>query len=156
MKKTSKFIAVVMTASMSLGLLAGLTFVSPKKAEAVNPIVQDVYTADPAPMVCSDGRLYVYTSHDEDATKNGFFTMDNWKCYSTTDMVNWTDHGTILGYEDFSWAKDNSSWACQCVERDGKFYMYVPINAKNGTTAIGVAVADSPTALLRIRLANRL
>jgi hypothetical protein len=71
--------------------------------------------------------------------------MDNWKCYSTTDMVNWTDHGTILGYEDFSWAKDNSSWACQCVERDGKFYMYVPINAKNGTTAIGVAVADSPT-----------
>lgn len=116
-----------------------------KEAKAVNPIVQDVYTADPAPMTCSDGRLYVYTSHDEDETLNGFFTMNDWKCYSTTDMVNWTDHGTVLSYHEFEWAKENSSWACQCIERNGKFYMYVPINAKNGQTAIGVAVADSPT-----------
>ena len=47
-----------------------------KEAKAVNPIVQDVYTADPAPMTCSDGRLYVYTSHDEDETWNGFLTMN--------------------------------------------------------------------------------
>lgn len=145
MKKTSKLTAVVMTATMSMGLLAGVAYVEPKKAEAVNPIVQDVYTADPAPMVCSDGRLYVYTSHDEDEIIGGFYTMNDWKCYSTTDMVNWTDHGTVLGYQDFEWAKSNSSWACQCVEREGKFYMYVPINEKGGQTAIGVAVADSPT-----------
>ena len=66
----------------------------PKDALAVNPIVQDVYTADPAPFAAPDGKLYVYTSHDEDDTKNGFFTMYDWKCYSTEDMVNWTDHGT--------------------------------------------------------------
>lgn len=116
-----------------------------KQAEAINPIVQDVYTADPAPMACSDGRLYVYTSHDEDETLNGFYTMNDWKCYSTSDMINWTDHGTVLSYHDFEWAKENSSWAGQVVERNGKFYFYVPINAKNGQTAIGVAVGDSPT-----------
>lgn len=116
-----------------------------KKAEAVNPIVQDVYTADPAPMVCSDGRLYVYTSHDEDETLNGFYTMNDWKCYSTADMVNWTDHGTVLSYKEFEWAKENSAWAGQVVERNGKFYFYVPLNDKKGTTAIGVAVGDSPT-----------
>ena len=118
----------------------------PKDALAVNPIVQDVYTADPAPFAAPDGKLYVYTSHDEDDTKNGFFTMYDWKCYSTEDMVNWTDHGTPLGYEDFSsWAKENSSWAGQVTYRDGYYYYYVPINHKNGTNAIGVGVSESPT-----------
>lgn len=37
---------------------------------AQNPIVQTCYTTDPAPMV-HDGRLYVYTGHDED--KADFF-----------------------------------------------------------------------------------
>ena len=32
---------------------------------ADNPIVQTIYTADPAPMVYKD-TLYVYTGHDED------------------------------------------------------------------------------------------
>lgn len=137
-----KVIALVLSMSVTASLTPCNII---KDVKAVNPIVQDVYTADPAPMTCSDGRLYVYTSHDEDETINGFFTMNDWKCYSTTDMVNWKDHGTVLSYHEFEWAKDNSSWACQCIERDGKFYMYVPINHKNGTTAIGVAVADSPT-----------
>lgn len=130
---------------MLIGAMAVGSMMPVQRASAVNPIVQDVYTADPAPMVCSDGRLYVYTSHDEDETINGFFTMNDWKCYSTTDMVNWTDHGTVLSYHEFEWAKENSSWAGQVIEKDGMFYYYVPINAKNGQTAIGVAVSDSPT-----------
>ncbi len=134
------------TKLMLLVVLACCTFIfAEDKAEAVNPVVQDVYTADPAPMVCSDGRVYLYTSHDEDETINNFFSMNDWKCYSSDDMVNWTDHGTVLSYHEFDWAKENSSWAGQVVERDGKFYFYVPINAKNGVTAIGVAVSDSPT-----------
>lgn len=142
MKEKSKFISKVIGFAAA-GCLAA--FVLPYTISAMNPIVQDVYTADPAPMVCSDGRLYVYTSHDEDETVGGFYTMNDWKCYSTDDMVNWTDHGTVLSYHEFEWAKENSSWAGQVVEKDGKFYYYVPINAKNGQTAIGVAVGDSPT-----------
>lgn len=110
---------------------------------ADNPIVQTNYTADPAPMVYND-TCYVYTSHDEDKIVNNFFTMNDWKCYSSKDMVNWTDHGTILAYTDFSWAKGDA-WAGQCIPRNGKFYFYVPLTAKSGGTAIGVAVSDSPT-----------
>ena len=110
---------------------------------ADNPIVQTVYTADPAPMV-HDGICYVYTSHDEDVIVRNFFTMNDWRCYSTTDMVNWTDLGSPLSYKEFSWARDNSSWAGQCIPRNGKFYYYVPINRQRGGNAIGVAVSDNP------------
>jgi arabinoxylan arabinofuranohydrolase len=110
---------------------------------AQNPIIQTNYTADPAPMV-HKGTVYVYTTHDEDKTVRNFFTMNDWRCYSTTDMVNWTDHGAILNYQDFTWARGDA-WAGQCVPKNGKFYFYVPINQKNGGNAIGVAVSDSPT-----------
>lgn len=106
-----------------------------------NPIIQTTYTADPAPMVYND-RLYVYTTHDED--ESTWFNMNNWRVYSTQDMVNWTDHGAILSYTDFEWAKGDA-WAAQCVEKNGKFYLYVPaISKTNNRGAIGVAVADSP------------
>jgi len=34
-------------------------------AQAQNPIIQTIYTADPAPMVYKD-TVYLYTGHDED------------------------------------------------------------------------------------------
>ena len=110
---------------------------------AENPIVQTIYTADPAPMVDGD-TLYVYTSHDEDGST--YFTMDDLMCYSTTDMVNWTDHGAVMTSADFSWAKENTLWASQVIKRNGKYYAYVPIERSSGQgPAIGVAVSDSPT-----------
>ena len=107
---------------------------------AQNPIVQTNYTADPAPLVY-DGKVYLYTSHDEDDST--WFTMNDWRLYTTEDMVNWTDHGTVLSYKEFDWAQRNA-WAPVTVERAGKFYMYVPITDRNGKNGIGVAVADSP------------
>lgn len=113
---------------------------------AVNPIVQTKFTTDPAPMVCND-TLYIYTGHDERGAD--FFWMQDWRVYSTTDMVNFTDHGSPLAIEDFAWA-DDRAWAPQCVERDGKFYLYVPLHSKlSGTMAIGVAVGDTPTGPFR-------
>jgi hypothetical protein len=123
-----------------LALVVSLAMAGPCLAD--NPIVQTHYTADPAPMVHND-RLYVFTSHDEDVTVRNFFTMNDWRCYSTTDMVNWTDHGTPLAYTDFSWARGDA-WAGQVIPRDGKFYYYVPVNKKNAGNAIGVGVADTP------------
>jgi len=115
----------------------------PSKLKADNPIVQTNYTADPAPMV-DKGTVYLYTTHDEDKTVRNFFTMNDWRCYSSTDMVNWTDHGAIFNFKDFSWARGDA-WAGQCVFRNGKYYFYVPVNQKNGGNAIGVVVSDSPT-----------
>lgn len=105
-----------------------------------NPIIQTNYTADPAPMVYAE-RVYLYTSHDED--ESTWFTMDDWRLYTTDDMVNWTDHGSVLHYKDFNWAQKNA-WAPAAVERDGKFYLYVPITDRNNQNGIGVAVGNSP------------
>jgi arabinoxylan arabinofuranohydrolase len=109
-------------------------------ASADNPIVQTLYTADPAPLVY-DGRMYVFTGHDEDQLVNDFFTMNDWRVYSTADMVNWTDHGSPLGYKSFSWSSGDA-WAGQVINRNGKFYYYVPTN-RNGGKVLGVAVADN-------------
>lgn len=110
-------------------------------ARAQNPIVQTQYTADPAPMVYN-GKMYLYTSHDED--QSTWFVMNNWKLYTTEDMVNWTDHGAIASYKTFDWATGDA-WAIQVVERNGKFYLYAPIKSRDkGRSALGVAVADSP------------
>ncbi len=117
-----------------------------------NPIVQTYYTADPAPMV-HDGTVYLYTSHDEDSTVNNFFTMYDWRCYSSTDMVNWTDHGAVASLKNFAWLdKTNGAWAPQCIGRDGKFYLYVPIHGEG----ISVLVADSPTGPFTDPLGKRL
>lgn len=110
---------------------------------ADNPIVQTIFTPDPAPMVYND-ICYVYTGHDEDNLVNNFFTMNEWRCYSSTDMVNWVDCGSPMSYSTFSWAKGDA-WAGQCIPRNGKFYFYVPITQKTGGMAIGVAVSNSPT-----------
>jgi len=110
--------------------------------KAQNPFVQTWCTSDPAPMV-HDGTMYVYTGHDEDGAD--FFWMQEWRVYSTTDMVNWTDHGSPLALESFSWA-DDRAWASQCVARNGKFYWYICAHSKlSGGMAIGVAVGNSPT-----------
>ena len=111
-------------------------------AKAQNPFVQTWCTSDPAPMV-HNGTMYVYTGHDEDGAD--FFWMQEWRVYSTQDMVNWQDHGSPLALETFLWA-DDRAWAGQTIERDGKFYWYICAHSKisNGM-AIGVAVSDSPT-----------
>jgi len=115
-------------------------------AMAQNPFVQTWFTSDPAPMV-HDGTMYVYTGHDEDGAD--FFWMQEWRVYSTQDMVNWQDHGSPLALESFSWA-DDRAWASQTIERDGKFYWYICAHSRlSRGMAIGVAVSDSPTGPFR-------
>lgn len=115
-------------------------------ARADNPIVQTIYTADPAPLV-HNGRVYLYTGHDEDGST--WFTMKEWRVYSSEDMVNWTDHGSPMSLATFSWASQDA-WAGQAVYRNGKFYWYVPVvNRATGRMAIGVGVSDSPTGPFR-------
>ncbi|KAH6854282.1 putative glycosyl hydrolase [Chaetomium sp. MPI-CAGE-AT-0009] len=106
-----------------VALLGGVT-------RADNPIVQTIYTADPAPIVYN-GRVYLYTGHDEDGSTT--FTMRDWHVFSSTDMVNWQHHGSPLSLATFSWASANA-WAGQLIPRNGKFYCM----------AIGVAVGDTP------------
>ena len=140
-----------MTMKRKITLFAALTMTLGGMAQ--NPFVQTWYTSDPAPMV-HDGTMYVYTGHDEDNAD--FFWMQEWRVYSTQDMVNWQDHGSPLALESFSWA-DDRAWAAQTIERNGKFYWYICAHSKltNGM-AIGVAVSDSPTGPFRDALGKPL
>jgi arabinoxylan arabinofuranohydrolase len=111
--------------------------------DAENPTIQTIFTADPAPLV-HNGTVYLYTSHDEDDARA--FKMIDWRLYTSTDMVNWTDHGAIASLATFPWARQNNdAWAPQVVERNKKFYLYVPISVPGEPKGvIAVAVSDKP------------
>jgi len=127
-----------MNISKILLLCSGCGLLNCLNVNAQRPIIQTKYTADPAPMVYND-TVFLYTTHDEDDAEG--FKMQDWLLYTSTDMVNWTDHGVVASLKSFDWVKrDNGAWAEQVVERNGKFYMYCPIHG-NG---IGVLVSDSP------------
>ena len=134
------------------GLTVAILFIASPLGHlnAQTPIIQTKFTADPAPMV-HKGMVYLYTTHDEDSAPEGMagFRMKEWLLYTSTDMVNWTDHGTIADLYNFKWADpavsgwggfENGAWAPQCIERNGKFYLYCPVQGRG----IGVLVADSP------------
>ena len=109
-----------------------------------NPVITNLFTADPAALVYN-GRVYLYTGHDEAPVGGASYVMNNWCCFSSSDMMNWTYHGAPLAVSNFSWAKADA-WASQCVYKGGKFYWY--ICAEHRTIpgkAIGVAVSTSPT-----------
>jgi arabinoxylan arabinofuranohydrolase len=104
-----------------------------------NPLIRHIFTADPSARVFDD-QLYVYTSHDEDnADANQHFYMINWHVFSTSNLTDWVDHGAFFSLDDISWAK-KQAWAPDCVERNGKYYFYYPVEQ----TKIGVAVSNSP------------
>jgi beta-xylosidase len=129
-------IAVMNPRSLALGL-AGCALLAPAAATGGNPIVTDLFTADPEARVFGD-RLYVYTSHDlPEAT---YWDMIDWRLLSTTDLVHWQDHGAIFSLKGFSWAKQ-WAWAPDCVRANGKYYLFLPVDR----TKIGVAIADLPT-----------
>ncbi|EOR96205.1 putative glycoside hydrolase, family 43 [Arcticibacter svalbardensis MN12-7] len=109
-----------------------------------NPIIKHKYTADPAAIVYKD-KVYIYTGNDVAPAGKSSYVMHDWLCFSSSDLVNWTEHPIPLRVTDFKWAQDDT-WASQVIERNGKFYWYVAV--EHGTIhvkSIGVAVSDSPT-----------
>jgi len=123
------------------GMLTGLVFLLAASASAENPIIQTKFTADPAPIVWKD-TVFLYTTRDNDnATAHGGFQMTDWMLYTSTDMVNWQDHGIIATLKNFTWGPQaNGAWAPQVIPRNGKFYFYAPLHGKG----IGVLVGDTP------------
>jgi arabinoxylan arabinofuranohydrolase len=121
-------------------LLMVSLFIHPCFAD--NPIIQTCFTADPAPLVY-ENTVYVYVGHDSASAPNDGYLMRAWKCYSSNDMVNWTDHGVVLPTSVFGWSGGEAD-AAQVVYRNGTFYYYISTNASGGV-ALGVAVSKNPT-----------
>lgn len=142
-----------MTKKFSVLTIIFLSIIS-SVSVAQNPIIQTKFTADPAPMVYKD-TVYLYTTHDENNAGPGMgkFLMKDWLLYTSTDMVNWTDHGVVASLKDFTWGRqDNGAWAHQCIERNGKFYLYCAVQG----SGIGVLVADSPYGPFKDPIGKRL
>jgi hypothetical protein len=116
------------------------------------PVIPGLF-ADPH-IASFNGRFYLYPTTDGYAGWSGTY----YKAFSSTDLVNWTDHGVILDHgRDVSWA-DNSAWAPAVATRNGRFYLYFSGGAATGNTAkqLGVAVADTPTGPFRDALGRPL
>ncbi|KAK0643992.1 glycosyl hydrolase [Cercophora newfieldiana] len=146
--KANSILRGLATAGILLGAILDV-------ARADNPIIQTLYSTDPAPLVWNN-TVWLFTGHDENGAKN--YDMRDWRLYSSTDMVNWRDWGVMLSLKSFSWAKADA-WAGQVVERGGKFYYYVTATKTSGGYAVGIATSDSVTgpykdALGRHLLAN--
>jgi arabinoxylan arabinofuranohydrolase len=103
------------------------------------PIASHRYLADPTPLVTKD-RVYIYCSNDDESPVEGSYNIPNVICVSSSDMKNWTDHGSVFrASEETKWAK--KTWAPGAIERDGRFFLYFG----NGGGNIGVVAGDTPT-----------
>ena len=121
---------------------------------AQNPLNfgSNIKTADPSAHVWADGRIYLYTSHDEECQPD--FYMKDWHVFSSEDLVSWKDHGAVLSVKDLQWA-DNYAWAPDCALKDGQYYFCFPAGTgmkdrvnpekSNKWMGIGIAVSDNPT-----------
>jgi hypothetical protein len=139
------FIGGNMKHIFSILLLTAFVFNSITNAYAANPIIKDYFTADPAALV-HDGKVYLYTGHDQAQTNGDFFVLKEWNIFSSTDLKNWELEGS-LPRTAFTWAKNDSAWASQAIEKDGKFYWYVTVlnnDPNDRGYAIGVAVSGHP------------
>jgi arabinoxylan arabinofuranohydrolase len=105
-------------------------------SNAQNPVIRHPFTADPSLHQWSDGKFYIYGSHDKDVL--GKWDMEDYHVFSSENLVNWKDHGVVLHNSQTPW--DGPFWAPDAAEKNGKFYFYFPEGAH-----IGVAESDSPT-----------
>ena len=129
-----------------------------KKDGENNVLWTQRFGADPGFMVYKD-RLYVYTTNDafeydnNGQMKENSYDVQTINCFSSADLVNWTDHGAIpvagrnngvgaAKWASFSWAPD-AAW--KTINGKDKFFLYFADSAGG----IGVLEADSPVGPFR-------
>jgi hypothetical protein len=111
-----------------------------------NPVLEGFY-ADPQILYSQKtNKFYLYPTSDGFASWGGYY----FKAFSSDNLVEWTDEGTILNMQkgDVAWA-DGNAWAPAIVEKlvDGQykyFYYFSGNPVAGGGKQIGVAVADDP------------
>jgi len=115
-----------------------------------NPIITSIFTADPSARVWSDGRIYLYPSHDIFPSR-GSDLMDKYHVFSSDNMVDWVDEGEILRADDVPWGRPEGGfmWAPDAAYKDGTYYFFFPHPSEtnwNNSWKIGVATSSQPDA----------
>lgn len=136
----------------SILLIASTIFLG-AKLSAQNPIITNMYSADPTARVFGDS-VYLYPSHDILATPGhgrvGWFCMEDYHVFASKNLSDWKDDGIVVSQTSVPWTKPDaySMWAPDCIERNGKYYFYFPATPDSSYGrgfAIGVAIADKPS-----------
>ena len=112
-------------------------------AMAQNPIVPTgTYMADPSAHQWKDGKVYVYGSRDE---KPNHYCSAHYDVLSSEDIVHWTVHkntfSSVSPNDEVSYS-DKALYAPDCIEKDGKFYLFYCL--EGGGADEGTAIATSP------------
>ncbi len=109
-----------------------------------NPLVRHIGAADPDVHVW-DGVVWMYCSQDhqrQEGDRGNYDHMDGYHAFSSTDMINWTDHGEVLHTRDIPWAHGGWLFAPGAAHKNGKYYIYFPVKDKEKKWKVGVAVSD--------------
>jgi beta-xylosidase len=127
------------TAAIALLSLQPVLAQNDKKETSGNPIFPGWY-ADPEAIVF-DKEYWVYPTFSAPYEKQVHFDA-----FSSTDLVNWKKHASILDTSAVKWAKI-AMWAPSIIKKDNKYFFFFGANdiqndQENG--GIGVAVADKP------------
>lgn len=156
-----KKIAIALLAASSIAIAQPTTMPTSQPKSRTDrdyrhqPLVRDIFTADPSAHVF-DGRLYVYCSHDitdgpklEDVEPfkgsegNGFKMRD----YVVLSMDHAGGdvkvHSDVLHIDNVPWAA-RQMWAPDAAFKNGTYYLYFPVKARDGAFRIGVATSKSP------------
>lgn len=124
------------------------TTAAPVKKFLSQPLVTDIYTADPSAHVF-DGKIYIYPSHDIDAgipenDDGDHFDMHDYHIFSMDSVGGKvTDHGIALDIKDIPWAA-RQLWAPDAAYKNGTYYLYFPVKDIKDVFRIGVATSKTP------------
>lgn len=119
------------------------------KAYLAQPLVKDLYVADPSAHVFN-GRVYVYPSHDVDAgipddDLGNQYAMHDYRVLSMERIGGpVTVHPVAIDVKQIPWAS-KQTWAPDAAFKNGTYYLYMPARDKQGVFRIGVATSRSPT-----------
>jgi arabinoxylan arabinofuranohydrolase len=122
-----------------------------------NPWIRQTPGSDPAAVVWGD-TVWVYCSQDANLRLEGlgpndykYDYMDGYRALSSTDMVNWVDHGEIFHSRNVSWGIASGGWMWAPSAHwngksgsEAKYYLYFPHKDLAGVWRIGVATAPTP------------
>ena len=105
------------------------------------------YGGDPSILVDGD-TVYAYVGHD--VADGEYYSITDYMCYSSKDLINWEFENTIMDMTSVSWRQnDTTAWASQVIHFKGKYYLLFCTTSANWMNernehCIGVAECDTP------------
>ncbi len=136
--------------NISKSLVIAILLLFGKFGFAQNPIVKDIGMSDPHVRVFN-GTIYLYCGHDshpDDET----WVMKEWRIFSTSDLINWKQEGSISTKDNYMDNNSTDCWAGDAATRNGKYYFYFSDRKRS----VGVMVSESPKGPFRDALGKPL